>query len=157
MLAYAGLGRDCVGHMLAYVSPMLAYVGTILVHLGGYARHMLGICWGGYYLVPIPSPCSLLGRRPAVRRKPHKSGRQPRAHVLAGGLQLVTEGYIRSPPLPPTLLLDRPRGHPRSTSGRPQVESGRQIYMLSTSLFAHDVENIVFYSVSWPSADTTFA
>ena len=72
MLAYAGLGRDCVGHMLAYVSPMLAYVGTILVHLGGYARHMLGICWGGYYLVPIPSPCSLLGRRPAVRRKPHK-------------------------------------------------------------------------------------
>ena len=36
-----------------------------------------------------------------------RPGRRPRARVLAGGLRLVTEGYIRSPPLPPTLLLDR--------------------------------------------------
>ena len=50
---------------------------------------------------------TLLGRRPAVRRKPLKSGRRPRARSLAGGLRLVTEGYIRSPPLPPTLLLSR--------------------------------------------------
>ena len=50
---------------------------------------------------------SLLGRRPAVRRKHLKSGRRPRARSLAGGLWLVTEGYIRLPPLPPTLLLDR--------------------------------------------------
>ena len=88
-----------------------------------------------------------------------RSGRRPRARSLAGGLRLVTEGYIRSPPLPPTLLLSR-----AYTSGRPQVESGRQIYMSlifylpdSTSMIAHDVENIVFYSVSWPSADMTCA
>ena len=50
-----------------------------------------------------PSPTQTqIGRRPAVRRKPHKSGRRPRARVLAGGLRLVTEGYIRSRPLPPT-------------------------------------------------------
>ena len=65
-----------------------------------------------------------IGRRPAVRRKPHKSGRRPRARVLAGGLRLVTEGYIRSPPLPPTLLLDL-----AYTPARPPPESGRQIYM----------------------------
>ena len=65
-----------------------------------------------------------IGRRPAVRRKPHKSGRRPRARVLAGGLRLVTEGYIRSPPLPPTLLLDR-----GDTPARPPPESARQIYM----------------------------
>ena len=65
-----------------------------------------------------------IGRRPAVRRKPHKSGRRPRARVLAGGLRLVTEGYIRSPPLPPTLLLDlaytpaRPPPDPRPTPAR---------------------------------------
>ena len=65
-----------------------------------------------------------IGRRPAVRRKPHKSGRRPRARSLAGGLRLVTEGYIRSRPLPPTLLLDL-----RYTPCRPQVKSGRQILM----------------------------
>ena len=64
---------------------------------------------------------TLLSRRPAVRRKPLKSGRRPRARVLAGGLRLVTEGYIRSPP---TLLLDR-----GDTPCRPPVESGRQIFM----------------------------
>ena len=58
-----------------------------------------------------------IGRRPAVRRKPHKSGRRPRARVLAGGLRFVTEGYIRSPPLPPTLLLDR-----GETPCRPRVD-----------------------------------
>ena len=53
-----------------------------------------------------------------------KSGRRPRARVLAGGLRLVTEGYIRSPPLPPTLLLDlaytpaRPPPDPRPTLAR---------------------------------------
>ena len=52
-----------------------------------------------------------------TRAKPLQSGRRPRARVLAGGLQLVTEGYIRSPPLPPTLLLDR-----GDTPGRPQVD-----------------------------------
>ena len=74
-----------------------------------------------------PSPAhtqTQIGRRPAVRRKPHKSGRRPRARVLAGGLRLVTEGYIRSPPLPPTLLVDL-----RPTPGRPQVKSARQIFM----------------------------
>ena len=60
---------------------------------------------------------TLLGRRPAVRRKPLKSGRRPRARSLAGGLRLVTEGYIRSPPLPPTLLLDL-----RYTPRRPPVD-----------------------------------
>ena len=53
-----------------------------------------------------------------------KSGRRPRARSLAGGLRLVTEGYIRSPPLPPTLLLDL-----RYTPCRPPPESGRQIFM----------------------------
>ena len=62
-----------------------------------------------------------IGRRPAVRRKPHKSGRRPRARVLAGGLRLVTEGYIRSRPLPPTLLLDR-AVYLRPTPCRPRVD-----------------------------------
>ena len=43
----------------------------------------------------------------AAPQAPAHSGRRPRARVLAEGLRLVTEGYIRSPPLPPTLLLDR--------------------------------------------------
>ena len=51
------------------------------------------------------------GRRPAVRRKPHKSGRRPRGrrpwHCRRPSV--VTEGYIRWPPLPPT--------HPRFTPG----------------------------------------
>ena len=50
----------------------------------------------------LPRVC--FGRRPAVRRKPHKSGRRPRgrARGIAGGLRLVTEGYIGWPPLLPT-------------------------------------------------------
>ena len=68
-----------------------------------------------------------------------ESGRRPRARVLAGGLQLVTEGYIRSRPLPPTLLLD-----PRYTPGRPQVESGRQIYMYLAQDVQKMFKNIVF-------------
>ena len=70
-------------------------------------------------------------RRPAVRRKPHKSGRRPRgrARGIAGGLRLVTEGYIGWPPLPPT------------TSYLPRVDSG--------SLPVHPVFTIivVIYSV----------
>ena len=85
-----------------------------------------------------------------------KSGRRPRARVLAGGLRLVTEGYIRSPPLPPTLLLDRgetpcrPRVDPVSTPCRP-------IHMYLAQAVQKMFKNIVFYSVSWPSADTTLA
>ena len=52
-----------------------------------------------------------------TRAKPLQSGRRPRARSLAGGLRLVTEGYIRSPPLPPTLLLDR-----GDTPARPPVD-----------------------------------
>ena len=44
----------------------------------------------------LKSPDIILG-------PPPKSGRRPRARVLAGGLRLVTEGYRCSPPLPPTL------------------------------------------------------
>ena len=77
-----------VRHMFSWVGPMLPYVGVRWPHVANGAP-------------------ALLGRRPAVRRKPLKSGRRPRARVLAGGLRLVTEGYIRSPPLPPTLLLSR--------------------------------------------------
>ena len=91
-----------------------------------------------------------IGRRPAVRRKPLKSGRRPRARVLAGGLRLVTEGYIRSPPLPPTLLLDR-----GETPCRPPPKSARQIYMYLALDVRKMFKNIVFYSVSWPSASTT--
>ena len=93
---------------------------------------------------------TLLGRRPAVRRKPLKSGRRPRARVLAGGLRLVTEGYIRSRPLPPTLLLDL-----AYTPARPPPESARQIYMYLALDVRKMFKNIVFYSVSWPSASTT--
>ena len=86
-----------VRHMFSWVGPMLPYVGVRWPHVANGAP-------------------ALLGRRPAVRRKPLKSGRRPRARVLAGGLRLVTEGYIRSPPLPPT------------PPGRPPPESARQIF-----------------------------
>ena len=91
-----------------------------------------------------------IGRRPAVRRKPHKSGRRPRARSLAGGLRLVTEGYIRSPPLPPTLLFDR-----GDTPARPPTKSARQIYMYLALDVRKMCKNIVFYRVWWPSASTT--
>ena len=106
-----------------------------------------------------PSPAhtqTQIGRRPAVRRKPHKSGRRPRARSLAGGLRLVTEGYIRSPPLPPTLLLDL-RYTPCRPPARIRSTDFYVIYILSTTMIVHDVENIVFYSVSGPSAETTCA
>ena len=49
-----------------------------------------------------------------------------------------------------------PRGYPQSTPGRIRSTDFYVIYIQSTSMIAHDAENIVFYSVSWPSADTTF-
>ena len=94
-------------------------------------------------LVPYPR-----GRRQGA--EPLQSGRRPRARSLAGGLRLVTEGYIRSPPLPPTLLLDR-----GDTPARPPPESARQIYMYLALDDRKMFKNIVFYSVSWPSASTT--
>ena len=65
-----------------------------------------------------PSPTqTLVGRRPAVRRKPLKSGRRPRS--LPGGPSVVTEGYIRARPLPPTLVTKTggPPRHFLPTSG----------------------------------------
>ena len=92
-----------VRHMFSWVGPMLPYVGVRWPHVanGALALHISH---------------TQIGRRPAVRRKPLKSGRRPRARSLAGGLRLVTEGYIRSPPLPPTLLLDRVYTPARSVS-----------------------------------------
>ena len=53
----------------------------------------------------LPRVC--FGRRPAVRRKPHKSGRRPGPwHCRRPSV--VTEGYIRWPPLPPTHLVLTP-------------------------------------------------
>ena len=49
-----------------------------------------------------------------------------------------------------------PRGYPVSTPGRPQVESGRRMYMYRPSFLRWMFKNIVFYSVSWVSADTSF-
>ena len=92
---------------------------------------------------------TLLGRRPAVRRKPLKSGRRPRARVLAGGLRLVTEGYIRSRPCRRPFV--GPRVYPRPTP----PESARQIYMYLVLDVRKMFKNIGFYSVSWPSASTT--
>ena len=120
-----------VRHMFSWVGPMLPYVGVRWPHVANGAP-------------------ALLGRRPAVRRKPLKSGRRPRARSLAGGLRLVTEGYIRSPPLPPTLLFDR-----GDTPARPPTKSARQIYMYLALDVRERFKNIVFYSVSWPSASTT--
>ena len=56
---------------------------------------------------------SLLGRRPAVRRKPLNPGAGHGARVLAGACRrpsVVTEGYRRCAPLPPT--------HPQTTPGQ---------------------------------------
>ena len=85
-----------------------------------------------------------------------------RARVLAGGLRLVTEGYIRSPPLPPTLLVDRgdtpalpppdPLVDPRPTPARI-----RSTDLYVSTRFFRMFKNNVFYRVSWPSAATTFA
>ena len=102
-----------------------------------------------------PSPAhtqTQIGRRPAVRRKPHKSGRRPRARVLAGGLRLVTEGYIRSRPLPPTLLLDL-----AYTPARPPVDPRPNPVDRFICILRRMFKNIGFYSVLWPSASTTVA
>ena len=64
-----------------------------------------------------PSPAhtqTQIGRRPAVRRKLRAPATGP---CPCRRPSVVTEGYIRSPPLPPTLLLDR-----GDTPGRPQVD-----------------------------------
>ena len=90
--------------MLAYVLLGWAYVAARWPHVANEAP-------------ALHISHTQIGRRPAVRRKPLKSGRRPRARSLAGGLRLVTEGYIRSPPLPPTLLFDR-----GDTSARPRVD-----------------------------------
>ena len=106
-----------------------------------------------------PSPAhtqTQIGRRPAVRRKPHKSGRRPRARVLAGGLRLVTERYIRSRPLPPTLLLDR-----AYTPCRPppdlRLNPVDRFICILRRMFKKCSKTSFFYSVSWPPADMTFA
>ena len=123
---------------VGYLRPMLEICYAICVHKHRPRRH--------FWLFPslptenTPSPCWAGTRLSGVS---FKSGRRPRARVLAGGLRLVTEGYMRPRPLPPTLLLSRVY-----TPGRPPAESGRQIfyviYILSTSMIAQDVENIVF-------------
>ena len=51
----------------------------------------------------------------------------------------------------------RPRGYLRSNPVDRFICYPARERAPSTSFLAHDVENIVFYSVSWPSADTTFA
>ena len=63
--------------------------------------------------------CSLPGLRvwPRGRRRLGISEPIPGAGHGPGGLWLVTEGYIRSPPLPPTLLVDR-----GDTPARPPVD-----------------------------------
>ena len=160
MLVNVGLGLPRLGlcwHTLACVSPMLPYVG--------YLRPMLEICSAIFvhkhrprqlfWLCPslqtenTPSP-----RRPAVRRKPLKSG--PRARVLAGGLRLVTERYIRSRPLPPTLLLDR-----AYTPCRPppdlRLNPVDRFICILRRMFKKCSKTSFFYSVSWPPADMTFA
>ena len=48
-----------------------------------------------------------------------------------------------------------PRVYPRPKRVDRFLTDFYVIYILSTSMIAHDVENIVFYSVSWPSADMT--
>ena len=65
-----------------------------------------------------PSPTQTqVGRRPAVRRKPLNPGAGHEARALPGGPSVVTEGYRRSGPLPPTLVpkTGGPRRHYRVT------------------------------------------
>ena len=93
-------------------------------------------------------------RRPAVRRKPHKSGRRPRgrARGIAGGLRLVTEGYIGWPPLPPTTSY-----LPRVDSGSLPVHPVFTIIVVIYSVFCvWCSKNIVFYRVLWPSPSPGF-
>ena len=52
---------------------------------------------------PCPSSLAQVRRRPAVRRKPLNPGAGQEARGMPGGPLAVTEGYRRSPPLPPTL------------------------------------------------------
>ena len=93
-------------------------------------------------------------RRPAVRRKPHKSGRRPRGrgpwHCRRPSV--VTEGYIRSPPLPPTHLL-LTSYLPLPDSGSPPVYDYR--CNLQCILCAAFKKNR-FYRVSWPSPSPDF-
>ena len=49
------------------------------------------------------APQTQMGRRPAVRRKPLNPGAGQEARGMPGGPSVVTEGYRRSRPLPPTL------------------------------------------------------
>ena len=102
-----------------------------------------------------PSPAhtqTQIGRRPAVRRKPHKSTRTfPCRRPSVGNRRLYT---LAAPAADPFV---GPRVYPVSTPGRPQVKSGRQIYMYLVQDVQKMFRNIAFYSVSWPSADTTFA
>ena len=80
------------------------------------------------------------------------SGRRPRARVLPGRPSVVTEGFIRWPPLPP------------STSYLPLPDSGsRPVHARSTIIpVIYSVfcvwcsKNIVFYRVLWPSPSPGF-
>ena len=84
----------------------------------------------------------------------HNPGAGPGAAArgIAGGLRLVTEGYIRLPPLPPTHLL-LTSYLPLPDSGSPPVYDYRcnlQFICVRRS------KNIVFYRVSWPSPSPDF-
>ena len=62
------------------------------------------------------APQTQVGRRPAVRRKPLNPGAGHEARALPAGPSVVTEGYRRSPPQPPTLVtnLAQPRAKMRA-------------------------------------------
>ena len=89
----------------------------------------------------LPRVC--FGRRPAVRCKPHKSGRRPRGrgpwHCRRPSV--VTEGYIRLPPLPPT----------GSARFSPTI-----IVVIYSVFCVWCSKNIVFYRVLWPSPSPGF-
>ena len=101
-----------------------------------------------------------IGRRPAVRRKPHKI-RAPATRTFpcrrpsVGNRRL----YTLAPPAADPFV--GPRVYPVSTPCRPPPESGRQIFMSFIFYLPPWLcmmwKTSFFYSVSWPPAETTCA
>ena len=114
----------------------------------------------------MPGNCFMGSRRRRARRRQQAAkgsaapGRSPYNPGAGHGPVSLPEAFggnrrlytLAAPAADPFV---GPRVYPRPKRVDRFLTDFYVIYILSTSMIAHDVENIVFYSVSWPSADMT--